>query len=146
MYVRDVMKKTVVTCKEKDSLKHCADLMRDWKIGMLPVVDGKEQLVGILTDRDLVVRGIAESRPPTAEAKAVMTKRLVTCRQEDELWFAEERMSAERKSRIVVVDGNRMVVGVISLSDIPLAEEGARAGELLQQISRREASPRHLRH
>jgi CBS-domain-containing membrane protein len=55
-------------------------------------------------------------------------------------------MSAERKSRIVVVDGNRMVVGVISLSDIPLAEEGARAGELLQQISRREASPRHLRH
>lgn len=146
MYVRDVMKKTVVTCKEKDSLKHCADLMRDWKIGMLPVVDGKEQLVGILTDRDLVVRGIAESRPPTAEARAVMTKRLVTCRQEDELWFAEERMSAERKSRIIVVDGNRLVVGVISLSDIPLAEEGPRAGELLQQIARREASPRHLRH
>jgi len=44
--------------------------MRDWKIGMLPVVDEKEQLVGILTDRDLVVRGIAESRHLTAEAKA----------------------------------------------------------------------------
>jgi CBS domain-containing protein len=146
MFVRDVMKKTVVTCKEKDSLKHCGDLMRDRKIGMLAVVDGKEQLVGIVTDRDLVVRGIAENRPVTAEAKAIMTKRLVTCRQEDELWFAEEWMAAERKSRIVVVDGNRHAVGVISLSDIPMAEEGPRAGELLQQVSRREATPRHLRH
>ena len=92
------------------------------------------------------MRGIAENRPVTAEAKAIMTKRLVTCRQEDELWFAEEWMAAERKSRIVVVDGNRHAVGVISLSDIPMVEEGPRAGELLQQVSRREATPRHLRH
>jgi CBS domain-containing protein len=146
MYVRNVMKKTVVTCREKDTLKHCADLMREWKIGMLPVVDAKQQLVGILTDRDLVVRGMAENRPLSTEAKAVMTKRLVTCRQEDELWFAEERMAEERKSRIVVVDDSRHVVGVISLSDIPLAEEGARAGELLHQVARREASPRPERH
>jgi CBS domain-containing protein len=146
MYVRDVMKKTVVTCKEKDSLKHCADLMRDWKIGMLPVVDPKQQLVGILTDRDLVVRGMAEGRPLSTEAKDLMTKRLITCRQEDELWFAEERMAAERKSRIVVVDDSRHVIGVISLSDIPMAEEGPRASELLQQVTRREASPRPHRH
>ena len=94
--------------------------MREWKIGMLPVVDAKHQLVGIVTDRDLVVRGIAENRPLTAEAGDVMTKRLVTCRDGDELWFAEERMAAERKSRIVVVDDSRHVVGVISLSDIPM--------------------------
>jgi CBS domain-containing protein len=146
MYVRNVMKKTVVTCREKDSLKHCADLMREWKIGMLPVVDAKQQLIGIVTDRDLVIRGMAENRPLSTEAKDVMTKRLITCREEDELWFAEERMAAERKSRIVVVDDSRHVVGVISLSDIPLAEEGARAGELLQQVARREASPRPARH
>lgn len=146
MYVRDVMKKTVVTCREKDSLKHCADLMRDWKIGMLPVVDAKQQLVGVLTDRDLAVRGMAENRPLSTEARAVMTKRLITCRQEDELWFAEERMAAERKSRIVVVDDGRHVVGVISLSDIPMAEEGARAGELLLQVTKREATPRPARH
>ncbi len=146
MYVRNVMKKTVVTCREKDSLKHCADLMREWKIGMLPVVDGKQQLIGIVTDRDLVIRGMAENRPLSTDAKDVMTKRLITCREEDELWFAEERMAAERKSRIVVVDDSRHVVGVISLSDIPLTEEGARAGELLQQVARREASPRPARH
>jgi CBS domain-containing protein len=146
MYVRDVMKKTVVTCKEKDSLKHCADLMRDWKIGMLPVVDLKQQLVGVVTDRDLVVRGMAENRAATTEARAIMTKRLVTCRQQDELWFAEEQMATERKSRIIVVDESRHVVGVISLSDIPLAEEGTKAGELLQQVARREASPRPARH
>jgi CBS domain-containing protein len=146
MYVRDVMKKKVVTCSEKDSLKHCADLMRDWKIGMLPVVDGKQQLVGVVTDRDIVVRGMAESRPHATEAQAIMTKRLITCRQEDELWFAEERMAAERKSRIVVVDESRHVVGVISLSDIPMAEEGPRASELLQQVTKREATPRPARH
>jgi CBS domain-containing protein len=142
MYVRDVMKRTVVTCREQDSLERCARLMRDWKVGMLPVVDGRQQLVGVVTDRDLVVRGMAEKRPPAAEARAIMTKRLVTCRQEDELWFAEERMAGERKSRIVVVDTGRHVVGVMSLSDIPMAEEGPRAGELLQQIARREAAPR----
>jgi CBS domain-containing protein len=146
MRVRDVMKNEVVTCKEKDSLKHCADLMRNWKIGMLPVVDAKQQLIGILTDRDLVVRGMAENRPLTAEAGAVMTTRLITCRQEDELSFAEGRMAAERKSRIVVVDESRHPVGVISLSDIPIAEEGPRAGELLQQVTQREASPKFHRH
>ncbi len=146
MYVREVMKKTVVTCKEEDSLKHCADLMRDWRIGMLPVVDPKQQLVGVVTDRDLVVRGIAENLPHATEARAIMTKRLITCRQEDELWFAEERMAAERKSRIIVVDDSRHVIGVISLSDIPMAEEGPRAGELLQQVTKREATPRPVRH
>ena len=146
MYVRDVMKKTVVTCREKDSLKHCADLMRDWKIGMLPVVDAQDHLVGILTDRDLVIRGMAENRPLATEARDVMTKRLITCRQEDELWFAEERMASERKSRIVVVDDSRHPVGVISLSDIPLAEEGARAGHLLKEIARRESTHRPERH
>jgi len=146
MYVQDVMKKKVVTCREKDSLKKCADLMREWKIGMLPVVDAKNQLVGVVTDRDLVVRGIAEGRPLTAEAGDVMTKRLVTCRDGDELWFAEERMAAERKSRILVVDDARHVVGVISLSDIPLSDEGPRASELLQQVTKREATPRPARH
>jgi CBS domain-containing protein len=146
MYVRDVMKKTVVTCREKDTLRHCADLMRDWKIGMLPVVDAHDQLVGIVTDRDLVVRGMAEGRPLRSEAGAVMTKRLITCRQADELWFAEERMASERKSRIVVVDDRRHVVGVISLSDIPLAEDGKRATELLHEVVRREASPPATRH
>jgi len=146
MYVQDVMKKKVVTCREKDSLKKCADLMREWKIGMLPVVDAKHQLVGVVTDRDLVVRGIAEGRPLTAEACDVMTKRLVTCRDGDELWFAEERMAAERKSRILVVDDARHVVGVISLSDIPLSDEGPRASELLRQVARREAAPRPERH
>ena len=145
MFVQDVMKKSVVTCREKDSLKHCADLMRDWKVGMLPVVDAHDRLSGVVTDRDLVVRGIAEGRPTTTEARAIMTKRLVTCRVGDELWFAEQRMAEERKSRMIVVDDDRHPVGVISLSDLPLAEE-PRAGEILQQIARREASPRPARH
>jgi CBS domain-containing protein len=146
MYVQNVMKKKVVTCREKDSLKKCADLIREWKIGMLPVVDAKQQLVGVVTDRDLVVRGIAENRPLTTEVREVMTKRLITCREGDELWFAEERMASERKSRIVVVDDARHAVGVISLSDIPLSDEGPRAGELLRQVARREAAPRLERH
>lgn len=146
MFVQDVMKKSVVTCREKDSLKHCADLMRDWKIGMLPVVDAHGRLVGVVTDRDLVVRGMAESQPVTAEARAIMTKRLVTCRIGDELWFAEQRMAEERKSRMIVVDDDRHPVGVFSLSDLPLAEEGPRAGEVLQQVARREASPKPARH
>jgi CBS domain-containing protein len=111
-------------------------------LGWRPVVDGHDRLVGIVTDRDLVVRGIADGRPPGTEASAIMTTRLVTCRVEDELWFAEERMAEERKSRIVVVDEGRRVAGVISLSDLPFEEGEARAGRLLREVARREATHR----
>ena len=141
MLCRDVMKTTVITCLEEDSLHRCAELMKEWKIGLLPVVDGAGHVVGVVTDRDIVVRGLAEYRPLSAASGSVMTKNLIVCGPEDELWLAEERMASARKSRILVVDENRSCIGIISLSDVSQAEDALHAGELLQQVTRREASP-----
>ena len=141
MLCKDVMKRNVVTCSEGDSLHWCAQLMRDWKIGFLPVVDSRKKLVGILTDRDLAVRGIAENRPAFTEVRVVMTKDPITCRPDDTLRLAEEKIVTARKSRIAIIDEAGHCVGVISLSDVAQAENRRRAGELLQAVTRREADP-----
>lgn len=141
MLCRDIMKTTVITCREEDSLQRCAELMKLWKIGMLPVVDGGGHVVGVLTDRDIVVRGLAENKPLSMPSRSIMTKALVDCRPEEELWLAEERMASGHKSRILIVDEHRRCVGVISLSDISQSEAGPRAAELLEQVTRREAFP-----
>lgn len=141
MLCRDVMKTKVITCRAEDSLYRCAQLMKEWKIGLLPVVDPGGHVVGVVTDRDIVVRGIAENRPLVTETRSIMTKDVVACGAEDELWMAEERMGTARKSRILVVDADRRCLGIISLSDVSQAEDGPRAAELLQRVTRREASP-----
>jgi CBS domain-containing protein len=141
MLCRDLMKTTVITCREEDSLHRCAELMKEWKIGLLPVVDRVGHVVGVVTDRDIVVRGLAENRPLSTESRSIMTKDVVACQPGDELWLAEERMGSARKSRILVVDEARRCLGIISLSDVSQAEDGLRAGELLQRVTRREASP-----
>ena len=141
MLCRDVMKTKVITCREADSLYRCAQLMKEWKIGLLPVVDRGGQVVGVVTDRDIVVHGIAENRPLVTESRFVMTKDVVACQPSDELWLAEERMGSARKSRILVLDEARRCLGIISLSDVSQAEDLPRAGDLLRQVTRREASP-----
>lgn len=141
MLCREVMKPNVVTCREYDSIHRAAFMMKSWRVGFLPVTDREDRLVGVVTDRDLVVRALAEERPAATQVRAVMSREPVTCRPEDELWMAEQRMTDGRKSRIPVVDTERRCLGVISLSDLGQVGTGARAGELLQKITRREASP-----
>jgi CBS domain-containing protein len=141
MLCTDVMKKNVVACSEGDSLHWCAQLMRDWKIGFLPVVDGRNRIIGILTDRDIAVRGVAENKPAFTEAREVMTNDPITCRADDTLRLAEDKMVAARKSRIAIVDEAGHCTGVISLSDIAQAENRRRTGELVRAVTRREADP-----
>ncbi len=140
MLCRDTMKRNVITCSESDSVHWCAQLMRDWKIGFLPVLDRDKHVVGIVTDRDLAVRALAEGKPAFADCRSIMTRDPIVCRPDDDLRLAEEKMAAARKSRIVVVDEKGSCLGVISLSDIAQAENQRRAGEVLREVTRREAS------
>lgn len=137
----DLMKTHVITCRETDTVHWSAQLMRDWKIGFLPVVDAKKRLTGVLTDRDLAVRVLADDRPFFTEAAQIMSANPVVCRSDEALSVAEERMTGARKSRIPVVDESGGVIGVISLSDVAQAEGRRRAGEILQEVTRREAWP-----
>jgi CBS domain-containing protein len=136
------MKRDVECCLDTSMIPEAAAAMRDRNVGFLPVLDETRAVQGTLTDRDIVLRVLAEGRPPDATRVAdVMTREVVSCRPEDELAMAEDLMIHFQKSRIVCLDGQRRIAGVISLSDI--AKIGARghAGTIAAQIAAREAAP-----
>ncbi len=140
MRCRDVMLNLVYTCPENDSVLECARKMRDEKIGFIPVTAADGQLVGVLTDRDIAVRVVAENKPLTTPVRQVMSVGgLVTCTPDDDLLFLEKRMASEKKSRAVVLEKGRLV-GVISLSDIARRETSIRrTGALLRDVTQRES-------
>ncbi len=140
MRCKDVMLNLVYTCPENGSVLECARKMRDEKIGFVPVISKEGKLIGVVTDRDLAIRVVAENKPLTTPVREVMSVgELVTCTPDDDLVFLEKRMSSEKKSRAVVLDRGELV-GVISLSDIARAETSARrTGNLLKDVATRES-------
>jgi len=142
MLCRDVMKKKVFVCHEVDAVDECARTMRDQNIGFLPVVDAKGLVSGLVTDRDLTVRVLAENLSLSMPVSAVMTRDVRVCQAMDPLRTAERRMATVKRSRLVVVDDRGRCVGVISLSDIAQADSRAQAGHVLYEITqRRTAAP-----
>ncbi|MFZ5441141.1 MAG: CBS domain-containing protein [Myxococcota bacterium] len=141
MKCRDVMLTLVYRCLEDTSVAECARIMRDEHLGFLPVVDVEGSVLGVVTDRDLAVRVLAERLPPTTRVSEVMsTGPFLTCAPDDDLRELEKRMSDEKKGRVMVQDDNGTLLGVISLSDIAQHESSAvRMARLFQAVTRRES-------
>ena len=135
----EVMKKEVACCLEALSVQACAEMMRDNGIGFMPVVDAEKQVVGIVTDRDLALRVVANALPANTPVGQVMTRDVRICHPDDELREAEWKMASARKSRLVVADDQGHCVGVISLSDVAQVDRG-RAGAVLRAVTGREAA------
>lgn len=139
MKIRKVMTAPVVTCDVNDSIQRCAQLMRDHNVGFMPVVNGTGDVVGVVTDRDLAIRALAEARPATTPVQAFLSGDVVACRADDELWFAEETLARSQKIRLVVTEDG-MAVGVVSLADLGQVEDHDRFGRLYQVVTQRETS------
>jgi CBS domain-containing protein len=137
MYCRDVMNEDPIVCHEADTVYLCAQLMRRYNIGFVPVVDEDDRPIGVVTARDLAVNVLGERRPSSTPLLSVMTPDVVTCGADEDLRVAEERMADARRSRLVVVDEAGRCVGVISLSDIAQAESRTRTGQLLHAVTAR---------
>jgi CBS domain-containing protein len=140
MQCKEAMKSPVKTCSQKTPVAECAKLMAEHNIGFIPVLDDQHKLAGVVTDRDLAVRVLGKDRSNQTPVSDVMTAQVVTCAPDDGLLFAEQQLRDARKSRIVVVDSNRNVAGVLSLSDIGRIEDPERAGQVLRSVTRREAT------
>ena len=137
-----VMKTDVACCRSDDSVEAAAERMKTRNVGFLPVCDEAGAVLGTLTDRDLALRVLAEHRlSELTTVQEVMSSELVCCSPEDDLSVAEELMAQYRKSRIVCADDHRRPVGVISLSDLARVEDRVRTTEILDSVTRREASP-----
>ena len=144
MRCRDVMKTDVARCLETLSVQSCAEMMRENGIGFVPVVDLDQQVVGVVTDRDLAMRVVANDLPVNTPVGYVMSRDVRVCRPDDDLRDAERKMSSARKSRLVVADEEGHCVGVISLSDVAQAD-GRRAGGVLRAVTRRETPAQVVR-
>ena len=139
MLCLDLMKTEIETFREGDSVQEVARRMREVNIGFAPVCGADGRPVGTLTDRDIALRVCAEDRRASAtRAGDVMTREAVTCHEGDPIEEAERLMARHRKSRIMVVDDDGRLVGVISLSDVVDEEEDDRAAETMRIISDRE--------
>ena len=141
MKCRELMRSDVHVCHPEETVERAARIMRSQAIGFLPVVDELQRLVGVLTDRDIVTRVVADGYPNSTKVAEVMTtSMLMTAGPEDDVAVAESRMARSQKARIVIVDEiSRSVLGVISLSDVSQTEECLHGGRVLQQITRRES-------
>ena len=105
----EVMTKNPVCCLPNDTVSKVAQLMKSKDIGPVPIIENEQtrKLVGIVTDRDLALKIVAEGRDPkSTKTEEVMTRKIVTCRAEDDLQKALDAMSEHQLRRIPVVDIN----------------------------------------
>ena len=124
--VRDIMSREPVVIHVDHSLAEAAKRMREADIGALPVVDGDE-LVGVITDRDLVVRAMARRAVSVAaRVSEAMTRHVVFCHEQASIGEAASLMASERVRRLVVVDRDRELVGIVSLADVARVEDSSR--------------------
>ena len=137
MKVSDVMKTETITVKLDATVVDAARLMRDHGIGFLPVCDENKRVQGVLTDRDLVTRVLADNLGPLTNVVDVMTLELVRCRSDDDVAAAAASMGDTHKGRILVTGPDDVLLGIISLAD--LADlDAAKAGATLQKVATRE--------
>jgi CBS domain-containing protein len=138
MRCQEIMKKSVECMSPQETVQAAARRMRDENVGFLPVCDQAKKVLGAVTDRDLAIRVLADGKSGSTRVEEVMTREVIACRPEDDLHKAEDLMARNHKSRIMCVDREGYLVGVISLSDIAEREEAGRAAKTMRGVSKRE--------
>lgn len=137
MKTKDVMSRKLFFCTPTDSCQHVAELMKKHQIGSLPVVESAEnkRLVGIVTDRDLTMRLIAEGLAPTTPVSVTMSSKPITCTAEDSLEECETRMQKHKVRRIPILDNKGMCIGMIAQADIALRDDARHLQRTMTAIS-----------
>jgi CBS domain-containing protein len=133
--VKDAMTSEVKTTSLSDSLVHAAQLMKQEDVGSLPVVDG-DRLVGMITDRDIVIRALADGGDPVSTAVGDIASRyVVSVRPDDDLADALQLMAQHQVRRVVVVDDGQLV-GVVAQADVAHEASDKQVGHVVEEISR----------
>jgi CBS domain-containing protein len=136
MLVRDVMTIGVRMVRPEASIFQIAKMMRDDDIGAVPVVEN-DKLVGMVTDRDVVVRGLAAYPDlKNTTARSVMSSRVLYCFEDQSVEEVLDNMGDQQVRRMPVVDRDKRLAGMVSLGDLSATSAPDRTGYSLSQISR----------
>ena len=136
----EVMTKDPVCSVPGDSVEKVAEMMKSGNIGSVPVIENEQtkKLVGIVTDRDLTLKIVAEGRnPKTTNVEAVMTQDVITCLADDDVQKALGAMAEHQLRRIPVVDIDNKIVGIIAQADVAMrVDDPKKTGEMVKEISK----------
>jgi CBS domain-containing protein len=135
MKVSDAMTPEVQLCTPDDTLKDAAQAMAALGVGLLPVTDN-DRLVGMISDRDIAIRGIGMGRGPEGRVGDVMTAEVKYCYDDQDLEEVSANMGEIQVRRLPVLNRNKQLVGIIALGDIALIQGGNGTGPALCGISR----------
>jgi CBS domain-containing protein len=136
MKVKDIMTKEVEVIHPDDTLQVAAQKMANRDIGFLPVCDG-DRLAGVITDRDLVLRGIAQGIDSKAMlGRELMTSPVIYCFEDQDVKEAAKLMEEDQIRRLVVLSrSDKRLAGVVSLGDLALNSQSDTSAEVLQKVS-----------
>jgi CBS domain-containing protein len=133
--IKEVMTRDVRACEPNATVAEAAKVMAQEDVGPVPIVEGG-RLVGIVTDRDIVVRVVAEGRDPNATAVTeIASTELVTVSPDDDLDEALNLLAERQVRRLPVVEGDRLV-GIVAQADIARLGKDKKTGEVVEEISR----------
>ena len=134
--VREVMTSNPCTIDADKDVAHAAKMLRDEDVGVAPIVEG-DQLVGVLTDRDIAIKVVAEGKDPqTTKVRDIASKDIVTIDPQQDLDEALRLMAQHQVRRLPVVEEDGKVVGIVAQADVALASSDAKTGELVEEISK----------
>jgi CBS domain-containing protein len=143
MKVQDIMSKTLSCCAAMDTLQKAAQLMKEHDVGAIPVVNDcdERKLLGIITDRDICMKVVAQGLTSTAKVSEAMTSTPATCRPNESIEGCESLMKRHQVRRIPVVDSSGVCVGIISQADIALRDTPEHIKDTLAAVSQHRARP-----
>jgi CBS domain-containing protein len=139
----EVMTKNPVCCLPDDMVIKAAELMKSSNIGSIPVIENEQtkKLVGIVTDRDLTLKIVAKGLDAkSTKVESVITRKVVTCRAEDDLQKALDAMAEHQLRRIPVVDNDNKILGIIAQADVATrVNQPEKTAAMVKEISQSNA-------
>lgn len=133
--IREMMTSGVRLARPDQTLAEAARIMAEADVGSLPVGDG-DRLVGMITDRDLVVRGIARGHDAQTPVREVMSGEVKYCYEDEDVSHVAQNMAELGVRRLPVVDRDKRLVGMVALSNIAHGGDGRSANEMLRGVAR----------
>lgn len=138
MRAREIMTREPACCTPDTSAEDAARMMRDNDCGVIPVVEDEDSktLVGVVTDRDIALRGVGEGRGPDVAVRELMTRGPESCSPEADVREVEKLMKEKKVRRVPIIDAAGHLVGIIAQADVALKVGNEReVGELVEHIS-----------
>ena len=132
--IRDLMTTSVETVSPDHTAKDAAAFMLSADTGSIPVCDG-EKVIGMITDRDIAVRGVAAGKGPECSVRDLMSSDVVFARDTDDPYAVAQQMSTAQVRRLPVLDADNKLVGIISLGDLSREADQSAANEALEGVS-----------